>query len=137
MKRRGFLGFLAGGAVAGPSMAKQAVAGLADLALPGAGISGGYAGETAGWKINSTGSPFSEAVSDWRLDRIAKLGLRTAAQHAFHKSRTSVHALDADLASYRSFSLGTKIRIQQDRNYWKEFHGERSWLEAQIAGFFD
>lgn len=129
MRRRGFLGFLAGGAVAAPGMAKQAVAAsLSDLSVPSA---------MAVPPMMMGGVASSASSSAWASSGLRKLLGRTAAQHAFHQRRTNVMALDPDLASYRSFALHRKISIQRERQYWRELHSERSWLEATISGWFD
>lgn len=132
MKRRGFLGFLGGAAVAGPSMAKQAVsAGLNDLSLGGAAGSLS-SGNWAGYSVVSGSGP-----NQWASNEMAKLLGRTAAQHAFHKRQISIHALDPDLAGYRSFALHEKIRLQREREYRRSLESSRSIFEAHIAGWFD
>lgn len=133
MKRRGFLGFLGGAAVAGPSMAKQAVAAtIADLNV--AGLVGGI--PTPDWGA-PTGTMQGSYDHSWQIARLAKLALRTAAQHEWHRRRTGVHALDPDLAGYRSFALHFKIGMQRDRNYERSLAYDKTELEAQIAGWFD
>lgn len=135
MKRRGFLGLIGGAAVAGPSMAKQAIAAsLGDTLLSqvggGALRSGGDAGPAAPW-VSDGGD------SHWAVKRMAKLALRTAAQHAFHIRRQNISSLDTDLAANRSMALQMKVRLQREREYWRQLEGERGYLEAQIAGWFE
>lgn len=133
MKRRGFLGLLGGAAVAGPGMAKQAVAaGLGDLMLPGVG-SGALAFGMGAPPMAASQS----AGGNWAVGRLSKLVLRTAAQHEFHMKRQYVSSLDPDLAVNRSMALHMKVRLQREREYWRNIEGERGWLEAQIAGWFD
>lgn len=126
--RRGFLGFLAGAAVAGPGVVKQtAAATMADLQLNG--IAGTLAFDGIG-HVDGGGE-------HWAARELAKLVGRSAAQHAFHKRRMSVHALDPDLVGYRSFSLAAKINIQRERNYANSLEDNRDYLGARIAGWFD
>jgi hypothetical protein len=134
MKRRGFFGLLAGAAVAGPGMVKEAAAAsLSDLSLPTSILNSlGDLPPQAGFGMASTEGP-----SMWAAGRLAKIIGRTAAQHAYHLKRTGVHALDPDIASYRSIALHRKIRWQQERNYARDIEGERGYLEATIAGWFE
>lgn len=130
MKRRGFLAFMGGAAVAGPGMAKQAATQtLADLSL--APVVGDLVptGDSIGGSIGGS--------RDWQVRELAQLVGRSAAQHAFNQSRVEVTRLDPDLASYRSISLSAKIMIQRERTYWREFERNRTWLEKAIAGWFD
>lgn len=63
MKRRGFLGFIGGAAVAGPSVAKNTIVQMpSGLGLARGAIGGGYG--------NSVPSAPS---GDWRIDEIARL----------------------------------------------------------------
>jgi hypothetical protein len=135
VKRRGFLGFLGGAAVAGPSMVKQAAsARIADLNV--ASLSGGIGlppwGDAA---PNSSIGPGGDHA--WEITRLTKLLSRSAEQHDWHRKRMMVQALDPDLGSYRSMALHHKIRQQRVRNYAREFDNERTGLEAAIAGWFD
>jgi hypothetical protein len=131
--RRGFFGLVAGAAVAGPSMAKKAVAeiaaadamGLAGMA-PLPGYYGG--GEVSGMSLASD--------TNWNVARLAQLAMRTAEQHDHYRQRSSVHHLDGDLVANRSFSLATKVRIQRGRNYERDLDQERGHLHAAIAGWF-
>ena len=134
MKRRSFLGFLGGAAVAGPSMAKQAVAAtLSDMSV--AGLSGGLLQQGLAQPVGGYAS--SVGHLEWAATQLAKLGMRTAEQHAFHVRRQSVSTLDPDLASYRSMALHQKISIQRQRDYWRSLEHERGYLQATIAGWFE
>jgi hypothetical protein len=128
MKRRGFLGFLAGGSVAGPGMVKQAAsATLADMSLQGLTTGG-------------MGMQVPEIVDDSYNDyptRIAKLALRSQAEHRERQRQQYVGRLDPDLATFRSFALHTKIRVQKRRDYWRGIENEKSWLQRRIEGIFD
>lgn len=135
MKRRNFLGMFAGAAIAGPSMVKSAaaetLAGLNVTALSG-GIASQF-GEAAPYG----GAVVSGGMNHWASAEIAKLGLRTASQHEFYKRRMAVHTLDPDLASFRSFALHQKIRMQRDRDYERSLEAQKSQYLAIIAGWFD
>ena len=132
MKRRGFLGFLGGAAVAGPGMVKEAAAQtLADLSVSGVG------GSLVGGLGYGVPSAQQTSMAPWAADRLAKLVGRTAAQHAFYKARTEVYKLVPDLAANRSMALHRKIGLQRDRDYERSLEGEHSSLEATIAGWFD
>jgi hypothetical protein len=136
MKRRGFFGLLAGAAVAGPGMVKEAAAAtIADLSV--SGLAGGI--PLPDWGPESIIGGYASTGPDhsWHIERLAKLAMRSASQHAYHRNRMNVQSLDPDLASYRSFALHQKVRLQRDRNYERSLRFERGELEAQIAGWFD
>lgn len=128
MKRRGFLAFLGGGAIAGPSMVKAAAAQtVADLSLPGVALGLGpqppYGGAVAVSELS------------W-LDRnkrdLAMLLGRSMEWHKAEMRKTHVSALDPDLAAMRAPSLSWKMRVQQERNYWREVEGRKSWFQSII-----
>lgn len=129
MKRRGFLGLLAGGAVAGPSMVKSAAAQtMADLSLDKMGVLGGA--------INQGPSTMPSAGStNWAVKALADLVGRTAAEHARQRRRMNIFGLDPDIAAHRSVSLATKVRWQRLRSYADNLENERGWLEREIAGY--
>jgi hypothetical protein len=134
MKRRSFLGFLGGAAVAGPSMAKQAVtATLSDMSL--SGVTSGAA-NAMGLVSAGYAAPGASAA-DYARGELAKWIGRTAAQHAFHMKQTHVHQLDPDILAWRSIALHEKIRVQREREYWRQFNGQKSWFEAQISGWLE
>lgn len=123
MKRRGFLGFIGGAAVAGPSMAKAAaVQGMEAMSLGNAvSLSGLVPG--GGW---ATEVVPTEAYPDelhptdprhWVQRQLQEFMGRSAEELLEQRLGTSVHALDPDLAVSRSFSLDAKIRMQRDRNF--------------------
>ena len=123
MKRRGFLGFIGGAAVAGPGMAKAAATqGMEAMSL----------GNSAGLGLVSTGigyqtdagpiSPYPDELhpSDpkhWAQRQLADFMGRSAEELRELRLDTHVSALDPDLAVNRSFSLQTKVRMQRDRNF--------------------
>ncbi len=130
MNRRGILKGFFVGAVAGPGMVKAAAAQtVADLSLPGVALGLGpqppYGGAVAG------------GISDmsW-LDRnkrdLAMLLGRSMDWHKAEMRKTHVSALDPDLAAMRAPSLSWKMRVQQERNYWREVDGRKSWFQSII-----
>lgn len=130
MKRRNFFGFAAGAAIAGPKMAKHAVAetlGDLSLALPSTGL--GYGGGMP--QVTS-----DSGSNQWAFNNLAKLVGRTAEQHAYFKRQQFVNALDPDLASYGSMSLSARIAMQRERDYERSLNGEKGYLEATIKGWF-
>ena len=132
MKRRGFLGFLAGGAVAGPSMVKQAAtATMTDMSLPGIAING--MGAMASIPSGAYPGDYQE---DW-VGRMAKVALRSKAEHQERQRQQYISGLDPDLVTYRSFALHAKIAVQKKRDYWRSIENEKSWLQRRIDGIMD
>lgn len=135
MKRRGFLGFIGGAAVAGPSMAKQAMAQGMDamsvgptLSSMGQAISAPYGGSTSG------GGPIDgdyDAVG-WAKRDLARFFGKSAERLLKERIQTHVGYLDPDIAGMRSLSLTTKIRMQRDRNFERGQEGERDWLQQRL-----
>lgn len=124
MRRRGFLGMLAGGAIAGPGMAKQAAAqALSDLSLPGV-----MSGANVGYGVPAGGG-------NWAVERMAELVGMTVADHAKRRKELQIMALDPDIAALGSVSLVAKIGIQRIRTYERNLESERSWLEREVARF--
>lgn len=125
MKRRGFLGFLGGAAVAGPGMVKGAAAqGMEAMNLGQvSGLMGGMS--TGGYYSNETdpAPPSSSSAlpptdpRHWVQRQLTDFLGQTAEDLWEQRLRTQVQSLDPDLAVNRSFSLSTKIRIQRDRNF--------------------
>lgn len=131
MKRRGFLGFLGGAAVAGPSMAKQAVT-MSDTLL--GSVSGASPLVGGGFGVVSSGS-FPPDQSNFALQLASLLG-RTAAQHREFMARQHVTALDPDISEYRAIRLQAKISMQRERDYWRGIANEKSWLQRAAEGLF-
>lgn len=127
MKRRGFFGLMAGAAVAGPSMVKEAVASTtADLRIPGVGLQTIYDGMSGG-PIGS-----ADGGSMWAVKELAKLTTMGAEALARKRRSTGVDMLDPDLAVMRSLSLTAKMSLQRDRNFARQFENEKHWLQRQI-----
>jgi hypothetical protein len=138
MKRRGVLGLLGGAAVAGPSMAKQAVAtGLEAMQVGG------------GMDATATGSPWAtgrslgvdigyEPPSPMDADHWLQVELReflgmSDEEKKRLRSELHVHALDPDLVANRSFSLSAKLRIQRDRDFARSMVNREQYIRRQIA----
>lgn len=130
MKRRGFLGLMAGAAVTGPSMAKQAVAsGLEAMALPGIGVEAPIA------SIGSLSRPVNDGYShgDWLKERIAEVAGISAEERRQRIAEMQVTHLDPDLAVNRSMALWAKVREQKIRNYERAHSSELRWLKRDLA----
>lgn len=131
MKRRGFLGFIGGAAVAGPSMAKQAVTALSDTAL--GQVSGSGVGASAGMFAQSVGYP--SQPPDMAAQLAGLIG-RTMTQHREEMAKVYVSSLDPDIAEYRAVRLQGKIRMQREREYWRQLANEKNWLQRAVEGLF-
>jgi hypothetical protein len=133
MKRRGVLGFLGGAAVAGPSMAKQAIAsGMEGLSLgtfSGLDKMAGYA--VAGSMAQATGSDNYDPL-EWPKRELADFLGRSAADLARERLETHVGQLDPDIACMQSIALQAKIRMQRDRTFERNRAQQRGWLERQL-----
>lgn len=131
IKRRGFLGLIGGAAVAGPSMAKQAVAsvGLDSMALTALphdfGPVGGY-GSTA-----AVGQEYDHAR--WLKDQIRSITGISEEERRERIASQHVSMLDPDLAANRSFSLSFKVQTQKRRNYERWEAREHRSLTRQLA----
>lgn len=117
MKRRGVLGFLAGGVVAAPVMAKEAISTGLGMKFPvgGGGAVAGYASQ--GMVTASSLMPKDDYdPTKWMLDEIAGLMNPFSSTNVEMADNYSVNAFDADLACMRSISLVNKMRIQRERD---------------------
>lgn len=134
MKRRGFFGVMAGAAVAGPSMAKQAVSSLSELAVTGNGNSIGQAIGISGYAKQAIdgGSIISEL--DYAKTALGKIVGITASQRAKFKRQQHVSQLDPDIASYRSLSLSAKIDMQRDRQLDAYINDRKSVWQRVLDG---
>lgn len=129
MKRRGFLGFIGGAAVAGPSMAKQAMAqGMEAMSVGPTLSSMGYAINAPISRTDSAVGPTDgpyDAVR-WAKRDLARFFGKSAERLLKERLDTHVGYLDPDIAVMRSLSLTTKIRMQRDRNFERAQSGEPS-----------
>ena len=140
MRRRGFIGSFVGAAVAGPSMAKQAIAsGLEGLSLGGQtgmgtlGIAGSYGLNAA----NQFAVPQEEYDPvAWAKRDLAEFIGRSAADLSRERMETGVDRIDPDLACMQSIALQAKLRIQRDRNFERNRQQHQNWLERRLADAF-
>lgn len=137
MKRRGFLGFMGGAAVAGPSMAKQALeTGLEAMQVGGKGAhvteNGLLGGQTLGVGIGyEETSPMDEG--HWAQRQLRELLGMSEEEKKQRRLEQDVRALDPDLVANRSFSLSAKLRIQRDRDFARSMANQERYLRCQIA----
>ena len=120
MKRRGFLGFIGGAAVAGPQVAKNVIKTMPSGIGPQLGLVGGYAGNT----VSAAKDGYSGSISkDWRLDEIERLrrfisGEETDAERE-EKRQQRLHLLEPivsqNVMGLRSVSPGTQVRMHRKR----------------------
>lgn len=142
MKRRGFLGLMGGAAVAGPSMAKQAVAsvGLDAMSLPSMGSIGGDKWNANYEPLNPYNSQLpinqdGDSVHDWLVSSLKSITGMSDQERRERIASQYVTHLDADLAVNRSFSLSFKIQEQRRRNFEAWRKGETSRLQKQLAKY--
>ena len=132
MNRRGFFGLLGGAAVAGPSVAKSAAEmGMADLAMPGVHLGGSY-GDYSKQAV-CTEKNSSERAAKY-LERL--LG-KSDDQIARETRETYVSALDPDVASLRSMTLASKIRLQKRVQYERNRQREIENYRGILAGLWE
>lgn len=132
LSRRGLFGAIAGAAVAGPSVAQHAInsmtldSSMAGLAIPSSPYSEGYGG---------IGGVIAEKLKDERtyyVDRLARMVGMTVGDHRDSMADIHISAIEPDLASMRSISLDSKIRIQRERTYWRQFNREKWELQRSL-----
>jgi hypothetical protein len=138
MKRRGFLGFLGGAAVAGPSMAKQAVASGLEAMQVGGGMdamakgSPWVAGQSLAENIGyEEPSPMDD--DHWTQRQLREFLGMSDEEKKHRRSEQHVHALDPDLVANRSFSLSAKLRIQRDRDFARSMANQEHYLRREIV----
>lgn len=136
MKRRGFLGFLGGGVVAGPGVVKEAAANLADLRIGPRKRTKSPFGLWPEEQIRSIDDHSGDKYA-WEKKEIEKFARRTKEEHDFYRARTEVFQLDPDIASYRSIALHMKISMQRNRIYTREIERETENLLKRISGWFE
>lgn len=132
MKRRSFLGFLGGAAVAGPQAAKSAAQmTMVDLQIPHLGDG-----------VPSHGLFSSKAASsydpkEWARDALNKLTGRSAMEAAKRRREYQIYALDANVAALRSMTLVNKMRLSKEVQFARSERDYRSHLEGIIAGWWE
>ena len=132
MKRRGVLSLLAGSAVAGPQMAKSAIAsGMEGLSLSGVGMFGGSFG---GYGVDPAQTLHSENYdpTEWPRKELADFLGRSMEEKRRRRLEMHVNQLDPDIAVMNSLSLTTKVRMQRDRNFERSEAEQRGYLERQL-----
>lgn len=133
MKRRGVFGLLAGAAVAGPSMAKAAVADLGSLKVASAagyGIEAATTGFGGGYPI---GPSDEYNPLKWAQAAVQEFMGRSAAELLEARLETTVHALDPDIAGMVSISLDAKIRMMRDRLFERNQRQHLKYLHRELA----
>ncbi|HWU19367.1 MAG TPA: hypothetical protein VN155_16925 [Devosia sp.] len=132
MRRRGVLGLLAGSAVAGPQMAKTAIAsGMEGLSLSGAGMLGGsFGGYSTMDSIPTGGGNYDP--TEWPRKELADFLGRSMEEKRRRRLETHVNQLDPDIVVMNSLSLTTKVRMQRDRNFERAEAEQRGYLERQL-----
>lgn len=127
MKRRAFLGFLGGAAVAGPQAAKSAAQmTMADLRTPGV-------------TLNAAGAMYAPVSTSnrWAADALKRLtGMTTIVREA-KRRRHYVEGISPEVAVLRSVSLPRKIAMSRDIQFEKSLANERSYLNGVIEGWWD
>lgn len=135
MKRRGFLGLMGGALAAGPSMAKEAVAGLESLAVPGQ-IAGAEEFVKSGWGSTSIGGypvDADHSHGDWLREEIAKITGMTDQRKREIMANMTVRHLDPDLAVNRSFSLSAKVEMQKRRELERDLAANKRHYARELA----
>jgi hypothetical protein len=130
MKRRNFLAFMGGAAVSAPALAKEAAAKVTeDLALGRAGfLSGGIGGLAP--EAGNFPAQMNPIANAQRVLGIIN-GLTDEKRRQL-KRQLYVSNLDADLASYRSMSIGARIEMQRERQLERHIQ-ERKGIFSILA----
>jgi hypothetical protein len=140
VKRRGFLGFLAGGAVAAPAMAQHAVnsIGQASIGIPiDAGVLG-FASQAAGSGYSNVKEAYDTfSPQDHARASLLKLVGKSAELIAYEKRQQSVYQVDADIAAMRSLAMHAKVRMQRERNWQAQQNSQKDYLSRVIDGWFE
>lgn len=134
MKRRGFLGFMGGAAVAGPGMLKDAAASVVqDMALGKAGILAPVADAYL-----PSAAPSGAAGAFGQItratDMLTKLRALTSEDLSRKKRNIAVYGLDPDIASYRSISMSAKIDWQRERELTRIIENRKHQWGKMLLG---
>ncbi len=147
MKRRGFFGFAAGAAVAGPGMAKEVAgrltSGLSNIPGPGyalqdaAGSFSQFKGQ-AGRLMDAVDAFDHVANARTMLDQIGAItGADRVRLRRQFAERQGTSSIDFDLESYRSIKPWAKQIIQVDRDIDRRINQRRSIFQRIIDGLED
>jgi hypothetical protein len=136
MNRRGFLKFLPAAVIGGKQAAAEAAEKLALGNAPIGGLGLMDADSSLGggsYAANCIG--VSASSSEWAIKDLRRL--IDPAWLAERRDEIRVQALDPDLATMKSMSLGVRMQMQKDRLLARHVERERTRLEKIIAGIFD
>ena len=122
MRRRGFLGALVGAPIAGPAVAKEAMAQMAINAAPNVGLARGAIGS-----MQDVACAQKWVESEDALRKAFKLGIVSREKLAellagmrISEGPLTAYYLDPDLLVAKSFSLSARVRMQRERNIDRE-----------------
>lgn len=130
MKRRAFLGFLGGGAVAGPKLAASIGEQVA--------LSGGS--PAFGWGMGTLPVPASTSDGDWRVSRIAQIRrwfARSGEEDAKERRQLRQYQVEAlerfRLDSLRSVSAQHKMQMFIEGNIERQMRIRHESHETELA----
>jgi hypothetical protein len=130
VQRRGFLGLLAAAPIAGPVIAREAAASAG--AMP---VGSSFAIDA----MRSDCTPCSPSSNkEWAEQTIKRVFDRKwiDERREWYLKRRVVGVLDPDLASSRSFSLSTAIRIQRQRDFERYLAVEQEEAKSTFLSAF-
>lgn len=130
--RRGFLGMLGIGAVAGPSITKEVDMQRA-MNVP-FGSFGNPAPEPAEMSWAAAKTPVDRVV--WAKDALKGILGKTKAQMDRERINTTVYQYEANVASLRSVSMTARIRMSRDAHFNRNLRKEKDHLEGIIYGWW-
>lgn len=128
LARRGFLRMLGGAVAAGPAIGKSAAdMTLADTRLWPQGLSAG----------NLVEPPVPHTPSATHARSMLE-ELKRGGEQARRLRRTRLHleGLEPDLATMRSLSLTTKVRLSRDRAFERHERTQAAWFTGIIKGWW-
>lgn len=118
LNRRGFFGASAGAAIAGPSMAEDALrAQMMDQAIYRGGVVGVAASSA---RMMEPDDAIRKAFKLGLVSRDKLAELLSGQTLAGAGQVVSVYNLDADLQAAKSYSLAARVRMQRERNLDRE-----------------
>lgn len=135
MKRRGFLGFMGGAVVAGPSMAKQAAQTVGIEAMSLGSIAPDYDLSAGSYGVSGGPANAEYDHGQWLKDRIAEVSGISNEERARRMASIHPSTLDPDLAVNRSMSLQFKVREQKRRILERSMAAEHFSLSRDLAAY--